>query len=100
MHSHRDATPDLRSQGLPTEEYTPEGERVAHILPHMASRKAAADAAAAITHRAALEASSKGVAAERVVTTVLDPHTDGASNEGGAVVRYAKTHRVRPFLRC
>ena len=90
----------MRSQGLPTEEYTPEGDRVTHTLPHMASRKAAADAAAAITHRAALEARSKGVPIDRIVTTALDPHTDGASNEGGAVVRYAKTHRVRPFLRC
>lgn len=52
-------------------------------------RKAAADNATDIAHRAGLAALKAGLPSDQIVCTALDPHSDGFSNEGGSIVKYA-----------
>ena len=64
-------------------------------------RKAAADNATSIAHAAGLAALKAGLPTDQIVCMALDPHSDGFSNEGGSIVKYANSLQVRscsPFL--
>lgn len=58
-------------------------------------RKAAADNATTIAHNAGLAALKAGLPSNQIVCTALDPHSDGFSNEGGSIVKYADAVKVR-----
>ena len=57
-------------------------------------RRSAANNATGIVHNAGLDALKAGLHSDQIVCMALDPHSDGCSNEGGSIVKYADSLKV------